>query len=159
MGDQRTDAEHVRRQRDLFEFLQATDVDEPIDDGDAQTEHRQQRLAAGNRRRRYAVLGQCGACGLQSGRADVVEGRGLHAAPSRRRARSIASDTRRGVSGVSLKLAPIARNASATALAITAGGAIAPPSPRPLTPYSVARAGVTAWAIRTVGISGAHGTI
>ena len=55
--------------------------------------------------------------------------------------RSIASDTRRGVSGVSLKRAPMLRNASATAFAIAAGGAIAPPSPRPFTPYSVASAG------------------
>ena len=60
-----------------------------------------------------------------------------------RRARSTASETRRGVSGVSLKLAPMLRKASPTALAMAAGGAIAPPSPRPLTPYSVASAGDT----------------
>ena len=59
------------------------------------------------------------------------------------RARSIASETRRGVSGVSLKVAPMSRNASAIALAMAAGGAIAPPSPSPFTPYSVVKAGVT----------------
>ena len=52
-------------------------------------------------------------------RAQIVERRRFHAAAAlARRARSTASETRRGVSGVSLKLAPMPRNASATALAI-----------------------------------------
>src|SRR4051794_23177400 len=51
------------------------------------------------------------------------------------------------------------RNASDTALAMAAGGAMAPPSPRPLTPYSVACAGCTRCAMRTVGTSGAQGTM
>ena len=55
----------------------------------------------------------------------------------------MASETRLGVNGVSLKLAFMSRNASAIAFAMAAGGAIAPPSPSPFTPYSVVRAGVT----------------
>src|SRR5262249_45471365 len=144
----------------LLELLQAAEVDQQVGQGHAQVEHRQQRLAAGNRRGGRAVERQRGArFGHRLGR-DVIERRRLHASASRmRRARSIASATRRGASGVSLKLAPISRKASATALAIAAGGAIAPPSPNPFTPYSVVSAGVTRCAMRTSGISGAHGTI
>jgi hypothetical protein len=41
---------------------------------------------------------------------------------------------RRGVIGETSSSAPNGRNASFTALAMAAGGAIAPPSPMPLTP-------------------------
>src|ERR1700683_352250 len=91
---------------------------------------------------------------------DLLEFGGLHAlAPLARSAFSIASETRRGDSGVSLKFARMSAKASATALAIAAGGAMAPPSPRPLTPYSVVSAGVSRCSMRMFGISGAHGTM
>src|SRR5580704_5955517 len=89
---------------------------------------------------------------------DVVEFRRFHALAALARARANSRMTRRGVSGVSLKLAPMPENASATALAIAAGGAMAPPSPRPLTPYSVVSAGVTRCSMRMKGISPAVGT-
>lgn len=53
------------------------------------------------------------------------------------------SSRRLGVIGVSDTSTPLPRSASLTALAIAAGGGIAPPSPSPLTPYSVNGDGVT----------------
>ena len=134
MGGQRADLQACRRLRHCLELVEPAEIDQQIDQGGAQVEHRHQRLPAGDRGRGDAVARERRA-GLGHGLGpDVVEGRGFHAPPFARRARSTASDTRRGVSGVSLKLAPMLRNASATALAITAGGAMAPPSPRPFTP-------------------------
>src|SRR6516225_4654536 len=49
----------------------------------------------------------------------------------------IAARTRLGVIGVSFTSAPIDASASRTAFAIAAGGPMAPPSPKPLTPNSV----------------------
>src|SRR5580704_17502642 len=71
-----------------------------------------------------------------SSKADIRVGefRRFHALAALARARANSRITRCGVTGVSLKLAPMPENASATALAIAAGGAMAPPSPRPLTP-------------------------
>src|SRR5262245_9385119 len=63
----------------------------------------------------------------------------------------IAAMTRRGVIGVSFTSAPIEASASRTALAIAAGGAMAPPSPMPFTPYSVNAVGVSVWAILMAG--------
>src|SRR5262249_11018162 len=78
---------------------------------------------------------------LQVGGPQVIEPRRLHALPAGDAldavARSIASNRRRGVSGGSLSSTPSGRSASLTALKITAGGAIAPPSPMPLMPNCV----------------------
>src|SRR5215831_1490858 len=71
-------------------------------------------------------------------------------------ARRIAASTRRGVSGVSLTSAPNGASASRTALAIAAGGAMAPPSPIPLTPYSVCGVGVCMCTILIAGNSAAQ---
>ena len=49
----------------------------------------------------------------------------------------IAELTRRGEIGECTSSAPSGRNASFTALAMAAGGAMAPPSPMPLTPNMV----------------------
>ena len=81
----------------------------------------------------------------QAGRALVLESDGLHlerhravVAHSPARGRSeIASSNRRGVTGNSAISTPSWRSASLTALAIAAGGAIAPPSPMPFCPNSV----------------------
>src|SRR5262245_63516633 len=144
MRGERTDSNAVRSCGNLLELPQSSDIDQKIGKHDPQVEHRQQRLAAGDCHRCRTVRGERCA-GLGNGlRGHVVEGCRFHGRRAfARLATSIASETRRGVSGVSLKLAPMSRNASATALAMAAGGAIAPPSPRPLTPYSVVNAGVT----------------
>jgi hypothetical protein len=52
-------------------------------------------------------------------------------------AAAIASTIRLGVTGLTQSSAPSGRSASLMALAIAAGGAIAPPSPMPLTPKRV----------------------
>src|SRR5262249_56716714 len=133
--------------------------DKEVDDCQAQVEHGDERLATGNRRRGHAILRKRGARLGHIGGTHIVERARFHGAlPLAARAFATASDTRRGVSGTSSKLAPMVRNASATALAITAGGAMAPPSPAPLTPYSVPCAGVTALAMLTSGISAAPRT-
>src|SRR5262249_38455127 len=144
MRGQSPDADGLRRRTRLLELVEAADVDQEVGERDAQGEHRQQGLAARNCHGMCAVRAQRGAS-VRNGRwLHIIELRWLHrVAPLARRARSTASDTRRGVNGVSSKLAPMSRNASATALAMAAGGAMAPPSPNPFTPYSVVSAGVT----------------
>ena len=62
------------------------------------------------------------------------EGGGLHAAPS---AAMIAAITRSGLIGRASTRAPIPASASFTALAMAAGGPIAPPSPMPFCPNLV----------------------
>src|SRR5262249_6366607 len=128
----------------FLELFKTPEIDHKIGLRDSQIEHRQQRLTTGDRDGCRTVGAQQGAGSCGALRKPVVERDRFHRwASFARRARSIASETRRGVSGVSLKVAPISRNASATALAMAAGGAMAPPSPSPFTPYSVVKAGVT----------------
>src|SRR3954447_25507987 len=165
MRGQRTEPKAVRGFGHNLEIVEPADVDQQIDQRDPEPQHRHQRLTAGDGSGGRAAPAERDACLGDRFRPDIFERRGLHGAGPdvaeflARRARSIASETRRGVSGVSLKLAPMLRNASDTALAMAAGGAMAPPSPRPLTPYSVACAGCTRCAMRTVGTSGAQGTM
>ena len=66
-------------------------------------------------------------------------------------AAEILSRTRRGVTGVSFTSTPKSPSASLTALAMAAGGGMAPPSPSPFTPYSVSGEGVTRWSSRNLG--------
>ena len=111
---------------DRAQLLDPTQVDEVVEDGQAQGEHRHEALAAGEHLGGVAELGEQ-PDGLVDGRRRVVvERRRLHVAtgPSRR-----AGQHRRRVIGRRVMSAPMA---SATAL-ITAGGApMAPPSPTPL---------------------------
>src|SRR6201986_3472093 len=148
-----------RRFRQRLEFLDAADIVQKIDWRQPDAEQHEKRLAGGQRADGFVVLPQGGDRLRDALGTDVVEGRGLHDAVPPLRARSTASETRRGVSGVSLNFAPIAPKASKSGVARAAGGARAPPSPTPLTPYSVHSAGVTECAIRTVGTSGAQGTM
>ena len=69
----------------------------------------------------------------------------------------MARRTRLGVIGVSLISTPIGFKASRMALAMAAGGEMAPPSPMPFMPYSVCSVGVVMWAILMSGMSGAAG--
>src|SRR5262247_440007 len=135
MRRQSTDSNVGRGCGNVFELLQSPDIDQKVGQRDSQSEHRHQRLAAGDRGRRRTIRSQQRA-GVGDGfRNCVVEYRRFHGwGFFARRALSIASETRRGVSGVSLKVAPMSRNASEIALAMAAGGAIAPPSPSPFTP-------------------------
>ena len=69
---------------------------------------------------------------LQIARTFIAERRRFHAAGlSASRAARIASTTRHGVIGDCINSTPSGRSASLTALAIAAGGAMAPPSPMP----------------------------
>src|SRR5207253_11474503 len=105
-----------------------------------QIQHRSQRLPARQKLGAFC-LRKGGQCVPDVTGAHIVEARSLHAVSTRGwvdgLARSIALSSRRGVSGVSVSSTPSGRNASLTALKITAGGAIAPPSPMPLIPNSV----------------------
>ena len=87
-------------------------------------------------------------------RAFVLEWSGLHACPRS----AIACRMRRGVIGETSNSAPSGRNASLIALAIAAGGAMAPPSPMPLTPNSVYGASVSIWSRIGAGTSVAPGS-
>ena len=75
---------------------------------------------------------------LEIARARIAKGRRLHAGrPSRARAVQHRLEMRRGVIGECSSSTPSGLSASLTALAIAAGGAMAPPSPMPFTPNSV----------------------
>ena len=121
--------------RDGRQLGDARDVDEERRLGEAQVEHRPQRLAAGE----DLGVGPAGEHGHGLGdrlRPRVVEGGRLHAA-ALARARSTASTMRRGVIGETSSSAPRPFSASLTALVMAAGGAMAPPSPRPFWPKRV----------------------
>ncbi len=57
-----------------------------------------------------------------------------------------------------LNSTPKGFSASVTALAITTGGAIAPPSPSPLTPSAFSGVGVSMWTTSIGGVSAAVGS-
>src|SRR5262249_6143150 len=124
----------------LLKRLKPRDVDQQGRAREPQIQHRSQRLPArqnlGALRARHG-----GQCLPNVGGTHIVEARSLHGFSTRGWVddfvRSIASSSRRGVSGVSVSSTPSGRKASLTALKITAGGAIAPPSPMPLMPNSV----------------------
>ena len=116
----------------------ARDVDEEGRLREAQVEHGAERLAAGEHLGAGRALERAQGLG-DGGGADVVEGGGLHAAAAsaRGRARAIASTMRRGVMGDTSSSAPRSVSASLMALAMAAGGAMAPPSPIPFWPKRV----------------------
>ena len=119
VGGQRAEPEAVGRVGDDLQIVEPADVDQQVGKRDAERQHRHQRLAAGDRRGRRAAAAERDARFGHRLRPDIVERRRLHGRPPMfsgslsRRARSTASETRRGVSGVSLKLAPMLRKASA----------------------------------------------
>ena len=74
------------------------------------------------------------------------------------RGRSTRLRTAAGISGVRVILAPNGARASSTALAIAAGGEIAPPSPMPFTPSGLRGDGYSRWIVSISGRSVAVGT-
>ena len=133
VGDAGADRQRVGGFLDLRQLGDAGQIDQHIRLRQAKVEHGAERLAAGDE-----FDGQVAAFrqrNRSSGirRALVLEPNRLHD-----RARcAIACRMRRGVIGDTSNSAPSGRSASFTALAIAAGGAMAPPSPMPLTPNSV----------------------
>ena len=136
MRDGGADGDRVRVLADGRQLGDARDVDQQRRLGEAQVEHRAQRLAAGQHlgtRRAGEHLQRFG----HRRWPRVVEGYRLHAAAAFARARSIASTMRRGVIGETSSSAPRPASASLTALVMAAGGAMAPPSPMPFWPKRV----------------------
>src|SRR5690606_10037234 len=133
------------------------DVDDDAGLGQPHVEQRHEALAAGQQLGLVAVLGEQRQRLVDRRGPAVGEGCRLHRAPSRRAA-SIASHTRRGVIGVWQIDTPKSCRASVTALAMAAGGAMAPPSPMPFMPSTVKGDSVSRWATAMSGISVAPGS-
>ena len=133
-------AEHQLAAGELgpLELGKAGNVDQQLRLHQPQIEHRPERLAAGDDLRRTVGRSEHRQRSVQVAWAFVAEGCRLHAALlSAARAASTASTTRCGVIGDRISSTPSGLSASLTALAIAAGGAIAPPSPMPFTPNCV----------------------
>src|ERR1700690_1007592 len=138
MRDTGADDEFIAAAFGPFQFGKPGYVDDQIRLDQPQIEHRPQRLPAGNDLGRAVRPGHQGKRGLHVGWTIVGERCRLHAADlSASRAASTASTMRRGEIGECRSSTPSGRSASFTALAMAAGGAIAPPSPMPLTPNIV----------------------
>ena len=138
MGDTGPDHQFVASTLDLLELGKPADVDDQLRLDQPQIEHRTKRLAAGNDLGGSFGLAEHGKRRLQIARTFIAERRRFHAAGlSALRAARTASTTRYGVIGDCISSTPSGRSASLTALAIAAGGAIAPPSPIPFTPNCV----------------------
>src|SRR6185437_5131864 len=132
------------RIRGLFDTLKLGDrgnINDDIRLDQPQIEHRPKRLSASEKLYRHVFTPAEREGSGKIGRTLVREWNRFHAAL--RLPRSIASNTRRGVIGEIRSSARNGRSASLTAFAIAAGGAIAPPSPIPLTPNSVYGASVS----------------
>src|SRR5262245_59203614 len=156
MGNAGADPQRLRRLRKLLELGNPGKVDQQIELREPQVEHRPERLAAGDEFRREIIARGEDDRASDVGGASILELCGLHAA-LRLAADAIASRIRAGVMGEHVSSAPKGRNASLTALTIAAGGAIAPPSPRPFTPNSVYGERVSMWSSRGAGTSAAPG--
>ncbi len=116
-------------------LFEAGHVNQRRRSGQAQVEHWPERLSARKDLGPAPLVGEQIQGGGERVGPRVGEIDRLHAAAPR--ARAIASRMRRGVIGECSTSAPSGRSASLIALPIAAGGAMAPPSPRPLTPNSV----------------------
>ena len=126
VGDAGTKRDGVGRFVDTREVRQVVDLHQQLRLHHAQVQHRPERLAAGEHARLGTALRQRGDRVGHAGRTQQVERRGLHVARASRAARM-----RRGVIGNAVISTPSGASASFTALAIAAGGPIAPPSPMP----------------------------
>jgi hypothetical protein len=134
MGDTGPEHEFVATPLDLLEFGKPRDIDDQLRLHQPQIEHGTKGLATGNDLGSFG-LAEHGKGGLQIAWTFVAERRRFHAAGlSASRAARTASTTRYGVIGDRISSTPSGRSASLTALAIAAGGAMAPPSPMPFTP-------------------------
>ncbi len=138
MGDAGTDDEFIAAAFRLLQFGKTCDIDDQIRLDQPKVEHRAKRLASGNDLARALHFRHQGERSLEIGRTLVGERCRLHAADlSASPAARIASTIRRGEIGECRSSTPSGRSASFTALAMAAGGAMAPPSPIPLTPNIV----------------------
>ncbi|MHC2384540.1 hypothetical protein ACVIU7_000212 [Bradyrhizobium liaoningense] len=138
MGDQGPEHELAAGNLGTLELGKAGNIHDQLRLHQPQIEHRPERLAAGDDFGRPAAGCQHRECCREIAWAFIGEGSGLHAALlSAARAASTAATIRCGVIGDCISSTPSGRSASLTALAIAAGGAIAPPSPMPLTPNCV----------------------
>ena len=135
VGDAGAQHEFVAPTLGLLEFGNRGDIDDHLRLHQPQIEHRPERLPAGDDLDGVVGLAQHGQRGLQIAGTFIAERRRFHAAGlSASRAARIASTTRYGVTGDCISSTPSGRSASLSALTIAAGGAMAPPSPMPLTP-------------------------
>src|SRR5260221_7493725 len=138
MGDAGPDDEFTATAFCLLQFGKSGYIDDQIRLDQPQVEHRAERLASGDDLGHAVRIGHQGQRGIQIGRAFIRERCRFHAADlSAARAARIASTTRCGEIGECKSSTRSGRSASLTALAIAAGGAMAPPSPMPLTPNIV----------------------
>src|SRR5262249_5618511 len=133
MGHASADPQRLWRLRKLLELGYPGKVDQQIGLRKPQVEHRPERLAAGDELHCEIIARGEDNRAPDVGGTSILESCGLHAA-LRLAAAAIASRIRAGVMGEHASSAPKGRKASLTAFVIAAGGAIAPPSPRPLTP-------------------------
>src|SRR5262249_40044425 len=131
----------VRALFDILQLLDAGDVDHKIGLYQAQVQKRPERLPACKQFDGRVVRARKADSRRNVGRTRIVKTDWLHG--ELRRARAIPVRIPRGVIGDTSISTPSGRKASLTALAMAAGGAIAPPSPIPLTPNSVCGAGVS----------------
>src|SRR3984885_358665 len=138
MGDTGADHELIAMAFGSLQFGKSGYVDNQLRFDQPQVEHRAQRLTSGNNLGRSACSGHQGKRGVQIGGTFIGERCRFHAADlSASRAARMASTIRRGEIGECRSSTRSGRNASFTALAMAAGGAMAPPSPMPLTPNIV----------------------
>ncbi len=144
LPDEGADLEHPGGLADAVEAGQAVDVHQQRRARQAKRHHRDEALAARQHLGVAARGGQGGDGLVEAGRRHVVERRRLHAFPSR-------PSTTDGPSGVRVTRTFQGASASSTALAMAAGGEMAPPSPMPLTPSGLRGDGYSRW---TVSIGG-----
>ena len=138
MGNARTKHQLTFRIVSPLEFGKPANIDDEIGLDQPQIEHRPERLATGDDLGCAIRLRQQSERCVQILGTLVSERHRFHAAGlAVARAASTASTRRRGEIGECSTSTPSGRKASLTALAIAAGGAIAPPSPIPLTPNVV----------------------
>src|SRR5678815_1576922 len=135
MGNAASDRDSVGGLLDLFELGNRGDVDQQVGLYQAQIQHRAERLPAGQKLHRDVLACTERAGGGEVAGAFVIEAYRFHVVL--RPACAMAVRIRRGVMGECSSSTPNRRRASFTALTMAAGGAIAPPSPMPLTPNSV----------------------
>ena len=141
VGHAGADDERAAVPVDPPQLRHAGDVDDAVGLDQPEIEHRSERLAAGHDLGRPVRAGDHGERGGKVAGPLHGEARRLHEAAvlseAVGRAARTASTMRRGVIGEWRSSTPSGLSASLTALAIAAGGAMAPPSPMPLAPNRV----------------------
>src|SRR6185503_16830346 len=162
LAHERSDGEDAVRLAQVVEIRRAVDVDEDARAREPEVQHGHEALTARQHLGGVAVTRQDLYRLRRAAGRVVLEGGGLHAEPPRlaRRAApsAISSSTRDGPRGARVTRTPNGASASSTALAIAAGGEMAPPSPMPLTPRGLRGDGNSRCTVSTSGTSIAVGT-